>query len=129
MTPRNVPKTMTIALHRSDSDKSKQVMEKEYEKLDNKDILKLVRLSDVPHGVWIYSGKWVYDSKEGYEPTDDRAYKADGSFWAISLTRTCCCSIIAHMHQLYLQPPHNYYLHWPLPMDGTFINWMLLLPF
>lgn len=51
-------------------------MEKEYEKLESKDIFELVQQSDVPWGVQIYPGKWVYDSKEDYEPTDERAYKA-----------------------------------------------------
>ena len=75
-TSRDIPKTMQMALNHPDNHQWRQAMEKEYEKLESKDIFELVQQSDVPQGVQIFPGKWVFDSKENYEPTDERAYKA-----------------------------------------------------
>ena len=75
ITSRDILKIMQIALNHPDNHQWRQAMKKEYEKLESKDIFKLVWWSDVPQSVWIYSEKWVFDSKENYEPTDERAYK------------------------------------------------------
>lgn len=75
-TSRNVPKTMKMAMDRDDKAKWIHAMEKEIAKLESKQIFEFVRISDIPKNKRIFPGKWVYDSKEDYEPTDDRSYKA-----------------------------------------------------
>ncbi|ODM17047.1 hypothetical protein SI65_05760 [Aspergillus cristatus] len=75
-TSRDVPKTLKLAMNRDDKAKWLHAMEREIAKLESKGIFELVRISDIPKNKRIFPGKWVYDSKEDYEPTDDRSYKA-----------------------------------------------------
>lgn len=76
VTSRDVPRTLNAALHRPDSQKWQKAMQREFDKLDAKDIFDLVRIDEIPKGIRIYPGKWVYDSKEDYDPNDDCSYKA-----------------------------------------------------
>ena len=77
---RDKSNTMHMAMKRPDSNKWRQAMAQEYEKLQLKDIYDLIWIEEMPKGVRVYPGKWVYDTKEDFEPTDDRAYKAS---WVI----------------------------------------------
>ncbi|EYE90211.1 uncharacterized protein EURHEDRAFT_511146 [Aspergillus ruber CBS 135680] len=75
-TSRDIPKTLRRAMDRDDKDRWQRAMEKEFSKLQSKEIFELVRISDVPKNKRIFPGKWVYDSKEDYPSTDERSYKA-----------------------------------------------------
>lgn len=75
-TSRDVPRTLKIAMNRDDKAKWMHAMEREIAKLESKGIFELIRISDIPKNKRIFPGKWVYDSKEDYDSTDDRSYKA-----------------------------------------------------
>ena len=75
-TSRDIPRTMRRALERKDKNRWLKAMQREFSKLQSKEIFELVRISDVPKGKRIFPGKWVYDSKEDYPPDDERSYKA-----------------------------------------------------
>lgn len=75
-TSRDIPRTLRRAMERKDKNKWLKAMQREFSKLQSKEIFELVRISDVPKGKRIFPGKWVYDSKEDYPPDDERSYKA-----------------------------------------------------
>ena len=59
-----------------DQNKWLAAMEREMEKLTNKNVWDLVRKEELPPGTRVYPGRWVFNIKDELDPDDPKYYKA-----------------------------------------------------
>lgn len=72
----SIPRSYAEVLRRPDKDKWLSAMDREMEKLRDKNVWDLVRQDDLPPGTCAYPGRWVYDIKSELPPDNPKYYKA-----------------------------------------------------
>ena len=71
-----IPRSYSDAMRRPDRNKWLAAMEREMEKLTNKNVWDLVRKEELPPGTRVYPGRWVFNIKDELDPDDPKYYKA-----------------------------------------------------
>ena len=72
----NIPHSYSDTMQRPDWNKWLVAMEREMEKLTNKNVWDLVRKEEMPPGTRAYPGRWVFNIKDELDPDDPKYYKA-----------------------------------------------------